>query len=43
MRVGYKIKEREPMSMKEQKIQNRPKRVWIYCRTGSQDENSLSD
>ncbi|MDF9409671.1 MAG: hypothetical protein A4E52_00800 [Pelotomaculum sp. PtaB.Bin013] len=31
------------MSKTEQKIQNRPERVWIYCRTGSQDENSLSD
>lgn len=31
------------MSKKKQKIQNRPKRVWIYCRTGSQDEKSLSD
>lgn len=30
------------MGKKKQKIQNRPKRVWIYCRTGSQDENALS-
>lgn len=29
------------MGKKKQKIQNRPKRVWIYCRTGSQDEKSL--
>ena len=31
------------MSREKQKPQNRLERVWIYCRTGSPDETSLSD